>query len=103
MMGFIEWRSKEGWAMERAIVTRCIAEQGIYRVEFASGSTLSEGLLEFTWGRNSKRRLENMATPTGRMPVKPRSSVTRLKRQSYLSSQGHGTTPKMGQENGTCT
>jgi hypothetical protein len=50
MMGFIEWTSKEHDEKERANVTRCMAEQGDYRIEFANTTLLLEGRLSFSGG-----------------------------------------------------
>lgn len=50
MMGSIEWVSKERDEIERANVTRCVAREGVYYIEFASSAMWSEGLMKFSWG-----------------------------------------------------
>lgn len=54
MIGYIEWTNKETKEVERASVTRCVAEQGFYHIEFSNPELWSEGRIAIRWGQGEQ-------------------------------------------------
>ena len=63
MLGYMEWTSKETRQTERANVTRCVAEQGVYHLEFSNTQLCSEGRLSIGWG-SGEQHVKGMYTFT---------------------------------------
>jgi hypothetical protein len=55
VIGYIEWTSKKTQQVERANVTRCITNGGVYHLEFSNSELCSEGGISLGYGTEKQQ------------------------------------------------